>query len=245
MDKPDRDLLYKVEKVIKKNVETEVVFFISYISKTETSEESRIGRQLAKLVGVKDKELPTVMGIKGHKDKTPTPFKYYGEISDFKNLDVFIQHFKANKLTPFMKSQDRPADNSGALKIITGNTYSDIVNDENREVLVNICAPLHDLCIAFRDAYKSFADQVESVDSLKVGTIDIIENDIEGREVKAVPELLFYPKGLNKVPEVIPFKHSLGAAEIKKNGLEALQQWMVINSDGYQQAVLRAVKAAG
>jgi len=71
------------------------------------------------------------------------------------------------------------------------------------------------------------------VDGLKVATIDIIKNDIEGMEVKEVPKLLLYPKGKNKVPKDIPFKGSLGTDEIKKNGLTNLKQWMMVNSDEY------------
>jgi len=64
-------------------------------------------------------------------------------------------------------------------------------------------------------------------------------------EVKEVPKLLLYPKGKNKVPKQIPFKGSLGAAEIKKTGLPALKQWMSVNSEVYRNELLKLAKEAG
>ena len=66
---------------------------------------------------------------------------------DNDEMNKFVDDFLKGNLTKVFKSQDEPKDNSGPIKIITGNSYKEITSDPMKEVFVNICAPTHKDCI--------------------------------------------------------------------------------------------------
>jgi len=45
------------------------------------------------------------------------------------------------KLNPFLKSEEPPADNSEPVKVIVGKTFKDLVLDESKDVLLEVYAP--------------------------------------------------------------------------------------------------------
>jgi hypothetical protein len=106
--------------------------------------------QLALFLGVKASELPIVVGVKSDPNnlkKPPAAFKYTGSLSDVDQLTQFVTDFKLDNLKKTLKSQDVPTSNNDPIKRIVGSTYHKETNDPDRDVLINLCAPLHDDCI--------------------------------------------------------------------------------------------------
>lgn len=57
-----------------------------------------------------------------------------------------------------LRSAKEPKDNSGPIKTLVATTYEKTVNDPDNEVLVNICAPLHEDCIAFQKTWEELGE---------------------------------------------------------------------------------------
>ena len=60
---------------------------------------------------------------------------------DGSNLRAFIEKYKQGEVMPFIKSAEAPEENDGNVKVVVGTTFSDIVLDETKDVLVEFYAP--------------------------------------------------------------------------------------------------------
>ena len=72
-------------------------------------------------VGVKDSDMPCIRVFDSMKR---LKFKYEGNVKDMTSaeLEEFIANYKANKLTPYTKSEEIPTD-SGPLKVLVGKNF--------------------------------------------------------------------------------------------------------------------------
>lgn len=70
-------------------------------------------------------------------------YLYPGEAKKMtvESLASFVSDFKAGKLSPYFKSQPVPTDNSKPLKTIVGNTFNEIIRDNDNDVFVKFYAP--------------------------------------------------------------------------------------------------------
>ena len=112
------------------------------------------------------------------------------------SLMSFVNGYRSHTIPRFYKSQIRPKQSyEGAIKVITGKTYSKVVNDPTVDVLVSICAESEYACQSFTHIYKEVAHYFRGNRKVQIVKIDGELNDIEGVVVKEYPTLVFYAKG--------------------------------------------------
>ena len=53
----------------------------------------------------------------------------------------FVTEFKEDRLKPFLKSAEIPADNSEPVKVLVGKNFDDMVYNSGNDVLIKFYAP--------------------------------------------------------------------------------------------------------
>ena len=154
-----------------------------------------IQHRLAEFIGVEDSMLPTIRIL--NPAKNMAKFTYEGDVKGLKieELETFIDNFKADKLTPFLKSAEPPADNSEPVKVIVGKTFKSMVLDSGDDVLVKFYAPWCGHCKKLAPVWEEVAKELADVKGLVIAKFDSTANEAEGVEVRGYPTLKFYTGG--------------------------------------------------
>jgi protein disulfide-isomerase A1 len=109
---------------------------------------------------------------------------------------AFIEDYLASKLQPTIKSEPIPPASPSALVKVVGQTYTSIVNDSTRDVLlvfcIQICAPcdrLYPTLEALAELYRAEESQTKTT----VATVLTDKNDIGLRRVRGFPTIMLFP----------------------------------------------------
>ncbi|CAH8607569.1 unnamed protein product [Heterobilharzia americana] len=67
--------------------------------------------------------------------------KYKPESNDFSaaSMSEFVQKYLDGKVKPFLMSQEIPTEQTGAVKVLVGKNYQDVVKDKSKAVFVKLC----------------------------------------------------------------------------------------------------------
>lgn len=142
-----------------------------------------------------------VFGVDGKKYPMLPEDGFEEELSE--NLELFLKAISKGKVKPYVKSQPIPKeDQSSSVKSLVANNFAKIVNDENKDVLVEFYAPWCGHCKAFEPKYKQFAAKYTSEQpNLVVAKFDATANDIpENFVVEGFPTIYFVPSGKKNKP---------------------------------------------
>ena len=66
------------------------------------------------------------------------------------------------KIEPYIKSEDVPADNDGPVKVLVGKNFDEIVNDPEKDVLIEFYAPWCGHCKSLEPKYNELGEKVRS-----------------------------------------------------------------------------------
>ena len=112
------------------------------------------------------------------------------------SLSEFVDDFFSNSLTPYYMSEPPPKKGSGPVRTIVGTTFSKIVYDPTKNVVVMVCIPSISACHEAAEWYPKVAGQYKYKD-LVFGEINVELNDIPITTLKFddLPTFLFSPKG--------------------------------------------------
>ena len=115
---------------------------------------------------------------------------------DESTFEQWIDDFIAGKLEPMLKSQTVPEKNDDPVKVVVGDSWKDIVEDESKDVLISQTAPWCGHCQAMKPVYEKVAKALEGVDSVVVANMDATENDAPAAyKAQGFPTLQFFPAG--------------------------------------------------
>lgn len=103
--------------------------------------------------------------------------------STLEHLKAFVQDFKANKLSPFLKSEEVPAENNEPVKIVVGKNFKDIVLNEHDDVLMEYYAPWCGHCKKLAPIWDQVATDLKDVPNLVLAKMDSTANEVDGVEV--------------------------------------------------------------
>jgi len=114
----------------------------------------------------------------------------------------FFQDFIENKLRPFIKSEKIPKSNDGPVKTVVGYTFDEIVNDPEKDVLIEFYAPWCGHCKSLVPKYEELGKKLQSVPTVTIAKIDATANDWDRSrfEVSGYPTLFFVPGKENAQP---------------------------------------------
>lgn len=125
----------------------------------------------------------------------------YAMRDDFttENVQDFVSDYFANKLQPVIKSQPVPKKNKGAVKIVVGSTFDEIVNDVSKDVLIELYAPWCGHCKKFEPIYKQLAQKFVHNKKLVIAKMDATANDVSmSYDYTGFPTVFFSPAGADK-----------------------------------------------
>jgi protein disulfide isomerase len=123
-------------------------------------------------------------------------YAYRGEIKDIttESLNKFIKEVRSGAIKPHLKSEPIP-ENSGPLTVLVGDNWSDIVNDNTKDVLVKYYAPWCGHCKKLAPIWDELAESVKDIDDLVIAKFDATTNEVDGLSIRGYPTLKWYPKG--------------------------------------------------
>ena len=153
-----------------------------------------IQSRLAEFLGVTETDTPTLRLIAP--SDTMLKYVYEGDVKALTVADIeaYIADFKGGKLSPHLKSEPIPENNTDALTILVGKNWDDIVMDTSKDVLVKYYAPWCGHCKALAPTWDDLAMHVKDMPDLVIAKFDATANEVEGLEIRGYPTLKFYPK---------------------------------------------------
>merc|ERR1739838_1184889 len=140
-----------------------------------------------------------VVAAKNEKDQK---FVMTGEF-DMPVFEAFVRDFLAGKLEPHLKSEPLPADgNAGPLKVAVAKNFEEVVNDPERDVLIEFYAPWCGHCKSLAPKYEELAEKLKDEPGVTIAKMDATANDVPSTYgVRGFPTLFFSPKGSKSNPK--------------------------------------------
>jgi protein disulfide isomerase family A protein 3 len=118
------------------------------------------------------------------------------------SLEKFINDFVEGKLEPYMKSEEVPEDNTNPVKVVVGKNFDEIVNDANKDVLIEFYAPWCGHCKKLSPIYDELAEKLKDETEITIAKMDATANDVPSQfNVRGFPTIYFAPKGDKKNPK--------------------------------------------
>lgn len=127
------------------------------------------------------------------------------------NLESFANDLLDDKLKPYLKSEPIPESNDEPVKVVVGETFNKIVNDESKDVLIEFYAPWCGHCKSLAPKYDELAQKLKDEQDIVIAKMDATANDVpKPYDVSGFPTIYFAPKGSKQNP-----KRYEGAREVK------------------------------
>eukprot|EP00286_Rhodomonas_abbreviata_P005498 CAMPEP_0181335818 /NCGR_PEP_ID=MMETSP1101-20121128/27051_1 /TAXON_ID=46948 /ORGANISM="Rhodomonas abbreviata, Strain Caron Lab Isolate" /LENGTH=481 /DNA_ID=CAMNT_0023445997 /DNA_START=60 /DNA_END=1505 /DNA_ORIENTATION=+ len=148
-------------------------------------------------------------------------FPYSGEHNSA-DISAFAQKFLDGELKPTLKSEEVEAeDTAGDVVVLKGTSFSELVLDNTKDVLVKFYAPWCGHCKKLAPVWDDLGEKMASSENVVIAKMDSTANevDVPGLSVKGFPTLYFF-KGDDKAN---PVKYEEGrelddfVAFLKKN----------------------------
>ncbi|KAI1889029.1 hypothetical protein AGOR_G00174850 [Albula goreensis] len=152
-----------------------------------------------KSLGLSESGEEVNVGILGEGNK-----KYAMEPEEFDSdvLREFVMGFKKGKLKPIIKSQPMPKSNKGAVKVVVGKTFEEIVMDTKKDVLIEFYAPWCGHCKKLEPDYLALAKKYKHEKNLVIAKMDATANDVphDSYKVEGFPTIYFAPSNSKQDP---------------------------------------------
>ncbi|KAI1639481.1 protein disulfide isomerase [Biscogniauxia mediterranea] len=134
----------------------------------------------------------------------------------------FVEDFSAGKIEPSLKSEPIPETQEGAVTVVVGKTYDQIVLDDTKDVLIEFYAPWCGHCKALAPKYEDLASlytNSDFKDKVVIAKVDATANDVPD-EIQGFPTIKLYPAGSKGEP--VTYKGSRTVEDlikfVKENG---------------------------
>jgi protein disulfide isomerase len=113
---------------------------------------------------------------------------------------AFVEQVLSGKVANYVRSERAPKDNNGPVKIVTGQNFNEIVNDESKDVLIEFYAPWCGHCKSLEPKYNQLGEKLKKYQGLTVAKIDATANDFDREKwaVSGYPTIYFRAAGSSK-----------------------------------------------
>jgi len=117
------------------------------------------------------------------------------------NLKKFFSDFFDNKLEAYIKSAPAPEPNDGPVKVVVGTNFQSIVNDPDKDVLLEFYAPWCGHCKQLAPKFDKLGEKFKDLSNIVIAKIDATANDYPSEyEVSGYPTIYFKPAGKHSRP---------------------------------------------
>jgi len=160
------------------------------------SDASEMGRELEEC-GLVAGDLPVVCAW----DKNGMKHKMDVDFS-MNTFEQFVRDVLAGKVEAYMKSEPVPDSNDEPVKVVVAKNFDEIVNNEDKDVLIEFYAPWCGHCKSLAPKYDELATKLKDEESITIAKMDATANDVPPQyEVRGFPTIYFAPKGSKDSPK--------------------------------------------
>lgn len=181
------DMCKIMEKIAKKKKDNGKVTFAWVNSETLSSFQD--------YVGLKNAEIP----ICGYAFESDLRFLLpEGTKFSEKVYEAWVDDMISGKVQPTRKSQPIPDENDGPVYTVVGDSWSEIVEDTEKDVMIAQVAEWCGHCNALKPIYKKVAEELKEagIDHVKLAMMDATENDAPDEyKARGFPTVHFFPAG--------------------------------------------------
>jgi protein disulfide isomerase family A protein 3 len=118
------------------------------------------------------------------------------------SLEAFVKDFMAGKIEPYLKSEPVPEDNSDPVKVVVAKNFEQIVNDPERDVLIEFYAPWCGHCKNLAPKYDELAAKLSDDPTVTIAKMDATANDVPATyNVRGFPTIYYAPKNSKDNPK--------------------------------------------
>jgi len=116
-------------------------------------------------------------------------------------VQSWIQKFLDGTLEPTIKSEPIPETNDGPVKTVVAKTFTEIVLDSTKDVLVEFYAPWCGHCKKLSPTWDELGTTLKSFPSVVIAKIDATANDVDAKlGIKGFPTIKFFPASAKESP---------------------------------------------
>ncbi|XP_041371149.1 protein disulfide-isomerase A3-like [Gigantopelta aegis] len=135
------------------------------------------------------------------RDTRDRKFKMTDEFS-MDTFEQFVKDVLDDKVEPYLKSEPVPDNTDNAVKVVVAKNFDEIVNDEEKDVLIEFYAPWCGHCKSLAPKYDELAEKLKDEPSITIAKMDATANDVsKPYEVQGFPTIYFSPKGSKGSPK--------------------------------------------
>ncbi|ELQ75773.1 Protein disulfide isomerase (prolyl 4-hydroxylase beta subunit) [Trachipleistophora hominis] len=134
-------------------------------------------------------------------------------------LVQFIGEYAKGQLTPFVRSEPVPQEQTDLVKVV-GTTHNDFVSDDRRDTFIVYGSETCPHCVSLLPTIEKLAARTKDNTKVKVGYINLYENDVPDVNIKAFPTIMLYAAGKKEPIEYKDFNRTEEnfISFIKENG---------------------------
>ncbi|XP_070840638.1 protein disulfide-isomerase A3-like isoform X1 [Chaetodon trifascialis] len=143
-------------------------------------------------------ELPfvTIRTKLGHKYTMREEFTRDGQ-----SLERFLDDYFTGRLKRYVKSEPVPERNTAAVQVVVAESFDDIVNNPDKDVLIQFYSPSCPHCKKLEPVYRELADKLSSDPNVVIAKMNAADNDVPlGFDVHGYPTIYFAPAGRKDEP---------------------------------------------
>jgi len=144
--------------------------------------------------GVTEADLPAAYIADMRSGHAMKKFKVEGDLT-LENIASTAEKFFKGELKPSLKSETpAPEDTTGAVKVVKGKTFEDLVLKNNKNVFVEFYAPWCGHCKKLAPTWEELGEKYKDSSNVVIAKMDATANeiDVEGVEVQGFPTLYFF-----------------------------------------------------
>uniref|UniRef100_A0AAQ4NPF0 Protein disulfide-isomerase A3 n=1 Tax=Gasterosteus aculeatus aculeatus TaxID=481459 RepID=A0AAQ4NPF0_GASAC len=120
---------------------------------------------------------------------------------DGQSLQRFLDDYFAGRLKRYIKSEPIPERNTDAVKVVVAESFDDVVNDQEKDVLIQFYSRSCSHCKKLEPVYRELAETLSSDPNIIVAKMNAGDNDVPlGYDVQGYPTIYLAAVGRKEEP---------------------------------------------